>query len=165
MNSTFRNTASMAALVVLLMVSLYTISDATSNSATFGKYYNWLVFFNAVGLVVLLGLIAFNVYKLVVQYRLKAIGSQLTARMISIFVLLTIIPVSVVYYFSLSFLHRGIDSWFDVGIETALEDSLQLGRGAIDLRKRDALNKTRSIASEIAEIDNEVLIVYIENLR
>ena len=51
MNSTFRNTASIIALVLLLMVSLYTLSDATSHSATFGKYYNWLLFFNAIGLV------------------------------------------------------------------------------------------------------------------
>jgi nitrogen fixation/metabolism regulation signal transduction histidine kinase len=165
MNNTFRNTASIVLLVLLLMVSLYTISDATSHSAIFGKYYNWLVFFNAVGLVVLLGLIVYNVYKLIVQYRLKTIGSRLTARMIGVFVLLTIIPVSVVYYFSLSFLHRGIDSWFDVGVEIALEDSLQLGRSAVDLRKRDALNKTRSIASEIAEIDDETLIVYLEGVR
>jgi nitrogen fixation/metabolism regulation signal transduction histidine kinase len=165
MNSTFRNTASIVALVVLLMVSLYAIGDATSHSATFGKYYNWLLFFNAIGMAALLLLIAINVYKLVVQYRLKAIGSRLTARMIGVFVLLTIIPVSVVYYFSLSFLHRGIDSWFDVGIETALEDSLHLGRSAIDLRKRDALNKTRSMATEIAEIENEILIVYLDGVR
>ena len=165
MNSAFRNTASIVALVVLLMVSLYTISDATSHSAFFGRYYNWLLFFNAIGLVALLVLIAFNVYKLIVQYRLKTIGSHLTARMISVFVLLTIIPVSVVYYFSLSFLHRGIDSWFDVGIETALEDSLQLGRGAIDLRKRDALAKVRSMAAEIAEVDSEILVVYLDGVR
>ena len=165
MSSAFRNTASIIALVVLLMVSLYTISDATSHSAFFGRYYNWLLFFNAVGLIALLMLIAINVYKLIVQYRLKTIGSHLTARMISVFVLLTIIPVSVVYYFSLSFLHRGIDSWFDVGIETALEDSLQLGRGAIDLRKRDALSKARSIAAEVVEADSEILVVYLDGVR
>ncbi|MCG6889381.1 MAG: HAMP domain-containing protein [Gammaproteobacteria bacterium] len=165
MNSTFRNAASIIALVLMLMVSLYTISDATSHSATFGKYYDWLLFGNAIGLVVLLLLIVVNVYKLIVQYRLKAIGSRLTTRMISIFVLLTIIPVSVVYYFSLSFLHRGIDSWFDVGIETALEDSVKLGRGAVDLRKRDALRKTRRIANEIAEVDSEIMIVYIDSVR
>jgi nitrogen fixation/metabolism regulation signal transduction histidine kinase len=85
--------------------------------------------------------------------------------MIGVFVLLTIIPVSVVYYFSLSFLHRGIDSWFDVGIETALEDSLQLGRGAVDLRKRDALSRARRIAREVADVDNEYMIVYIDGLR
>ena len=165
MNSTFRNTASILALVLLLLFSLYMISDATSNSATFGKYYTWLIFFNAVGIAVLLGLIVFNVYKLVVQYRLKTIGSHLTARMIGVFVLLTIIPVSVVYYFSLSFLHRGIDSWFDVGIETALEDSLQLGRSAIDLRKRDALNRSQELAVEISEIDSEIMVVYLDDAR
>ncbi len=165
MNSTFRNTASILALVLLLMGSLYAISDATSQAAAFSKYYNWLIFFNAIGLVALLGLIVYNVYKLIVQYRLKTIGSHLTARMIGVFVLLTIIPVSVVYYFSLSFLHRGIDSWFDVGVEVALEDSLQLGRSAVDLRKRDALNKTRIIAGEIVELDNEILVVYLDEIR
>ena len=165
MSSAFRNTASIIALLLLLMVSLYTIGDATSHSAIFGKYYNWLLVGNAIGLVVLLVLIVVNVYKLIVQYRLKAVGSRLTTRMISIFVLLTIIPVSVVYYFSLSFLHRGIDSWFDVGIETALEDSLQLGRSAIDLRKRDALGKARRIATEISETDSDILIVYLDEVR
>jgi nitrogen fixation/metabolism regulation signal transduction histidine kinase len=80
MNSTFRNTASIIALVVLLMVSLYTISDATSHSATFGRYYNWLLFFNAIGIAALLLLIAINVYKLIVQYRIKAIGSRVSRR-------------------------------------------------------------------------------------
>ncbi|MBC8211638.1 MAG: HAMP domain-containing protein [Gammaproteobacteria bacterium] len=163
MNSALRNSAPVIALVILLFVSLYSISDATSNSASFGKYYNLLVFFNAVGLIVLLGLIAYNVFKLILQYRLKAIGSRLTTRMISIFVILTIIPVSIVYYFSLTFLHRSIDSWFDVGVEQALEDSLKLGRSALDLRKREALKKSRLIAREIPTVPDEFLIVYLND--
>jgi len=165
MNSTIRNTISILALVILLVVSFYLISDATSNSATFGRYYNWLVFFNVIGLISLLALIIYNVYKLIVQYRLKTIGSRLTARMMGVFVLLTIIPVSIVYYFSLSFLHQSIDSWFDVGIEIALEDSLQLSRRALDLRKREVLNKTRQIALEISELDDETLFVYLDEAR
>ncbi len=165
MNSTIRNSASFLALVILLVVSFYLISDATSNSARFGKYYNWLIFFNVIGLISLLALIIYNIYKLIVQYRLKTIGSRLTARMVVVFVLLTIIPVSIVYYFSLSFLHRSIDSWFDVGIEIALEDSLQLGRSALDLRKREALNKTRQIAFEISELDDETLFTYLNEAR
>lgn len=165
MNSVFRNSAPIIALVILLLVSLYSISDATSNSATFGKYYNILVFFNAVGLIALLGLIFYNVYKLIVQYRLKAVGSRLTTRIISIFVVLTIIPVSIVYYFSLTFLHRSIDSWFDVGVEQALEDSLKLGRSTLGLRKREALKKTHLIASEIPLVPDELLIVFLNEAR
>ncbi|MFT5548739.1 MAG: PAS domain S-box-containing protein, partial [Candidatus Azotimanducaceae bacterium] len=163
--SAVRNSLSILALVILLVVSVYAISDATSNSADFGKYYNWLIFFNAIGLIALIGLIAYNVFKLVIQYRLKTIGSRLTARMIGVFVLLTIIPVTIVYYFSLNFIHRSIDSWFDVGIEVALEDSLQLGRSALDLRKREALKKTRLIASEIPNINGNILFVYLDDMR
>jgi len=165
MNKAFRNSAPIIALLILLLVSLYSISDATSNSASFGKYYTLLVFFNAIGLILLLGLIAYNVYKLIVQYRLKAIGSRLTSRMIGVFVILTIIPVSIVYYFSLTFLHRSIDSWFDVGVEQALEDSLQLGRSTLDLRKREALKKTRLIANEIPSVPDELLVVYLNDAR
>jgi len=163
MNRALRNSAPILALVILLLVSLYSISDATSNSATFGKYYNLLVFFNALGLIVLLGLIFYNVFKLIIQYRLKAVGSRLTTRMIGVFVILTIIPVSIVYYFSLTFLHRSIDSWFDVGVEQALEDSLKLGRSALDLRKREVLKKTRLIASEIPALSEELLVVYLND--
>lgn len=163
MNNALRNSAPIVALIILLFVSLYSISDATSNSATFGKYYSLLVFFNALGLVVLLGLIVYNVYKLFVQYRLKAIGSRLTARMIVIFVVLTILPVSVVYYFSLTFLHRSIDSWFDVGVEQALEDSLKLGRSALDLRKREALKKAHQIADEIPSVPEGMLIKFLND--
>jgi PAS domain S-box-containing protein len=163
--SALRNSAPILALVILLFVSLYLISDATSNSASFGKYYGLLMFFNAVGLVILLGLIFYNLFKLIIQYRLKAVGSRLTTRMISIFVILTIIPVSVVYYFSLTFLHRSIDSWFDVGVEQALEDSLTLGRSAVAVRKREALKKTRRIASEIANVPDELLVIYLNDAR
>jgi PAS domain S-box-containing protein len=165
MNRMLKSYMPFMALLVLLFVSLYSISDATSNSASFGKYYNLLVFFNALGLITLIGLIVYNVYKLIVQYRLKAVGSRLTTRMIGAFVILTIIPVSIVYYFSLTFLHRSIDSWFDVGVEQALEDSLQLGRSAVDLRKREALKKTQRIANEIPTIPEELRVIYLNDAR
>ena len=164
-NKAFRNSAPIIGLLILMFVSLYSISDATSNSASFGKYYNLLIFFNAVGLIVLLGLIFYNVFKLIEQYRLKTVGSRLTTRMIFIFVLLTIIPVSIVYYFSLNFIHKSIDSWFDVGVEQALQDSLKLGRSALDLRKREALKKTSLIASEIPSVPEELLVVYLDDAR
>jgi len=158
-----KNSAPIIALVILLFVSLYSISDATSNSASFEKYYTILVFFNSIGLITLLGLIFYNVFKLVTQYRLKAVGSRLTTRMIGIFVILTIVPVSVVYYFSLTFLHRSIDSWFDVGVEQALDDSLQLGRSAVDFRKKESLKKARAIASELPSVPDELRIVYLND--
>ncbi|MBL7002948.1 MAG: HAMP domain-containing protein [Gammaproteobacteria bacterium] len=165
MKSALRNSASVVALVVILFISLYSISGAISNSEVFEKYYNWLVFFNVSALVSLIGLIVYNLYKLSVQYRLKQVGSRLTARMLIIFAVLTIIPVSIVFYFSLTFIHRSIDSWFDVGIEQALEDSLQLSKSALGIRKREALKKTKNISYEIPNIKENLLIVYLNDAR
>jgi nitrogen fixation/metabolism regulation signal transduction histidine kinase len=165
LNRLLRSYFPMIALLILLFVSLYSISDATSNSASFGRYYTLLVFFNALGLITLIGLIIYNVYKLMMQYRLRAIGSRLTSRMIGVFVVLTIIPVSVVYYFSLTFIHSSIDSWFDVGVEQALEDSLELGRSALDLRKREALKRTRKIAQQLPTVTEELQVVFLNDAR
>ncbi len=165
MKSALRNSASIVGLIIILMISLYSISDATSNSAVFEKYYNWLVFFNVFAVISLLLLIVYNLYKLIVQYRLKQVGSRLTARMLVIFGVLTLIPVSIVYYFSLTFIHRSIDSWFDVGIEQALEDSLELSKSALDIRKREALKKTQNIADNISSVPDNLMIVYLNDMR
>lgn len=163
MKSALRNSASIIALIIILMISLYSISGATSNSAIFEKYYDWLVFFNIFAVVSLLLLIVYNLYKLIAQYRLKKVGSRLTARMLFIFAVLTIIPVSIVYYFSLTFIHKSIDSWFDVGIEQALQDSLKLSKSALDVRKREALKKAQKVADEIPNISENLLIVYLND--
>lgn len=165
MKSAIRNSASIIGLVIILIISLYSISDATSNSEVFEKYYDWLVFFNVIAVIALVLLIAYNLYKLIVQYRLKQVGSRLTARMLFIFGILTLIPVSIVYYFSLTFIHRSIDSWFDVGIEQALEDSLELSKSALDVRKREALKKTQNIADNISSVDENLMIVYLNDVR
>lgn len=165
MKSAVKNSAPIIGLILILFISLYSISDATSDSAFFEQYYDLLVFFNVLALILLLGLIVYNLYKLVVQYRLKQIGSQLTARMLVIFAILAIVPVTIVYYFSQTFIHRSIDSWFDVGIENALEDSLALSKSALDVRKREALKKTQTIALDIPSVTENLMIVFLNDAR
>ena len=142
----------MLILFVLLLVSLSLMSDATNNSERFGQLYSWLLLINALGLVVLIGLIGSNLYWLVSQYRARAPGAQLTSRLVVTFVILAVLPISVVYYFSLQYLQHGIDSWFDVQIEQALDDALELGRGALDVRLNDLLRVTEGIADKVADM-------------
>jgi nitrogen fixation/metabolism regulation signal transduction histidine kinase len=51
-----------------------------------------------------------------------------------------------VYGFSLHFLQRGIDSWFNVQVDRGLEDALELSRTALDLRMREVLKQTARTA-------------------
>ena len=138
-------------LVGLLLVSLFLMSESTQNSARFGRLYLWLLGINVAGLVVLIGLIVANLVRLARQIRQRAPGSRLSLRMVVIFTSLALAPVSLLYYFSLQFLHRGIDSWFDVRVEQALTDGLELGRTSLDLNMRVVLRWQQAMAEELAE--------------
>ena len=155
----------MLLLFALLLASLTMMSDATHNSERFGELYSWLLLVNAMGLVVLGALVVGNIIWLISQQRKKAAGAKLTTRLVITFVVLSVVPVSIVYYFSLQFLHRGIDSWFDVRIEQALEDALDLSRTALDVRLRDVLRVTESVADEIAESPATTLSLNLYDLR
>lgn len=155
----------MLALFLLLLVSLTLMSDATHNSEQFGRLYSLLLVTNALGLVVLIGLIGVNLYWLLRQYRRRAPGSRLTARLVLLFVVLAVVPVSLVFYFSLQFLQRGIDSWFDVQIEASLEDALALSQSAFDVRLRDLLHMTTDLAKELTEVPSPLAPLSLFDLR
>ncbi len=160
-----RGTWPMFALFLLLLVSLKFMSDATHNSEQFGRLYSLLLLTNALGLVVLIGLIGTNLYWLLMQYRRRAAGARLTSRLVLMFVVLAVVPVSVVYYFSLQFLQRGIDSWFNVQIEASLEDAMELSQSAFDVRLRDLLHLTKGLAGELTEVPSALAPLSLYDLR
>ncbi len=152
-------------LALIMLASLKLMSDATENSATFGELYSWLLLVNVIGLVVLAGLIASNLYRLLTQLRQRVAGARLTARMVVMFVVLAVTPVLLVYYFSIQFLHRGIDSWFDVRVEQALNDALELSRTALGVRMRDLHKRTESMAKELRGADDDMVAMLVDDLR
>jgi nitrogen fixation/metabolism regulation signal transduction histidine kinase len=151
LNRYLTGVAPFAVLSVVLAVALFMMSAATQNSAVFGHLYSLLLVVNLVGIALLLTLILVNLYRLFAQLRAGHLGSRLTLRLLGMFALLTVIPVSVVYFFSLQMLNRGIDSWFDVKVEQALDDALLLGRTALDAMKEDLTKKGQAMAQELEE--------------
>ena len=80
-------------------------------------------------------------------------------------VALAVAPVTVLYAFSLDFLRRGIDSWFDARIDAALDDALELGREALDLRMRQLLGQTERMAEELSQGSPERAPLRLDLLR
>lgn len=152
-------------LFIFMLAALVLLSQSLQNSELFNKYYSILFFFNALGLLFLIVLIAVNFRRLLRQKRNKVIGSRMTTRMVVVFAFLSVTPVLVVYYFSLDFLHRGIDSWFDLRVEQALDDSLQLSRLALDIRMRELLKTTEETSSELSTFNDAVLPFEIDRYR
>lgn len=144
------------ALSLWLLTSLLLMSQATQGSEQFGRLYTPLLLLNTAGLAVLLGMIGTQIHRLMRQWRERQPGSRLTLRMLTLFVALAVTPMLVVYAFSVHFLMRGIDSWYDVRIEKAVKDSLELSRAALDLRMRELLRDTELIADELTDSSDAV---------
>lgn len=154
-----------AVLFIFMLAALLLMSRSLQNSELFDRYYAWLLLFNAAGLISLLVLIGLNVKRLIRQFKTRAAGSRMTLRMLLLFSLLSVTPVLIVYYFSLDFLHRGIDSWFDLRVEEALDDSLELSRLALDVRMRELLSTTEKAVEELAGIDHTSIAFEIDKTR
>ncbi len=138
-------------LFALLLVSLFMFSSATQNSQEFSRSYLMLLVLVVVELLLLLALIGINLQRLIRQYRNRATGSRLTTRLVVMFVILAVVPASVLYYFSVDFIRRGIDSWFDVKVERALDDALNLSRASLDWRLEEM---QRQVALMAEDLDN-----------
>ncbi len=152
-------------LFIFMLASLVMMSEALQNSARFDNLYSGLLLFISVGLVTLTILIFLNFRRLVRQLRKRIPGSIMTIRMVMMFAALSVTPVLIVYYFSLDFLHRGIDNWFDLEFEQALDDSLELSRLSLDLRMKEILKQTEQIAGEMTELNNAVMPFEIDEYR
>ncbi len=151
-------------LLAVLLTALILMSRAAENSLYFGRLYLWLLALSACGLLLLLGLIGRNGYRLWQQYRQQVPGTRLTVRLVLLFVLIALAPVTVVYSFSVQFLQRGIDTWFDVRVEQALANALELSQAALDLRMREALRQTQRMADSLAERQDESLALVLADL-
>ncbi len=142
-----------ALVVVVLMGSLYLLTDALQNSARFESLYVWLLAINIGGVMFLLVVVLANIWRLWLSVRAHVPGARLTMRLLRAYVLLGLAPAAIVFFFSMNFIQRGIDSWFDVRIEQALNDALELSRASLEVRMREALRLTRRAAEQLA--DNE----------
>ena len=161
----FAGRAPVALLLLLLLGSLYLMSSATENSEEFGRIYIPLLVIIVIELLILAGLIVYNLGRLIRQYRNQATGSRLTVRLVVLFVILAVTPASVLYYFSLGFIRHGIDSWFDVRIEQAMDGALELSRTALDWRMREMMRQAEFIAESVSEMPPGELLLSLNDLR
>lgn len=151
--------------VLLLFSSLYMLAQATQNSADFDRLHAWLLILNISGALILLVVTGMNLYRLVHEYRKRIPGSRLTARLVGMLAVLAVVPVIFVYYFSVEFLSRGIDSWFNVRVEQALNDSLELSRTALDVRMRELQARTEHMSRELSGVPDFIANTWLHDMR
>jgi nitrogen fixation/metabolism regulation signal transduction histidine kinase len=154
-----------AALLIGLMVALHLMSDAVQNSQSLSRAFVPLLTLVLAGLVSLAVLVAIQIIKLVAAHRAQTPGSRLTGRLVVLFAVISLLPVGIVYYYSLGFLLRGIDSWFDVEIDGAMEDALTLNQASLDLNQRVLLKYSAQLLAGIEDRSATALALTLGDLR
>ncbi|MBE0439038.1 MAG: HAMP domain-containing protein [Gammaproteobacteria bacterium] len=144
-------------LAVLLVVLAYLLTAATSDSSRLNDLFLVIFGLGLVILILLAAILVRSLHRLYKDFKQREAGSRLTVRLVSLFVLLILVSTTIVYSFSIHFLHRGINSWFDVEIEQALDDALELSRSSFGIRMRTLLRQTRLMSGVLSELpDNEL---------
>ncbi|WP_462320165.1 sensor histidine kinase [Halochromatium sp.] len=152
-------------LLVILLVALHLMTSAVQNSEALSRIFVPLLVLVLLGLLALALLVAANSVRLVRALRRQAAGSRLAARLLAMFALISLLPVGVVYYYSLSFMMRGIDSWFDVEIDTAMEDALTLNQASLDLNQRVLMKYSAQLLNGIQDRSATALTLTLGTLR
>src|ERR1700720_397520 len=144
--------------VALWIAALFMLASAAQNSDKFEKWLPWLLLINITGMITLAVLLAGKLARLVGDYRRHVPGSRLKGRTVAIFSALAVLPILVVYYFSLQFINRGIDSWFELEVSQGLKDTRELAHAALEVRKGEFLQHTQVVARTLsASSDIELL--------
>jgi PAS domain S-box-containing protein len=151
--------------LLLWLGAMLLLGRATQGADEFAELYNWLFLVNALGALTLLYLIVVNFVNLVREYRSHVPGSRLKSRMVGTFIVLAVLPMLLVYYFSVQFLNRGLDSWFSADVEKGLADALNLSRATLEIQMREFLDRSEKIAADVGELTGPELATRIGALR
>ena len=119
--------------VIILVVALLTFLE--SRIIRFGAdipISNTILMFiliniNLLLLILLIFLVFRNLVKLLYDRKRKVLGAHLRTRLVIAFIALTLLPTIVLFFFSINFITTSIEFWFNVPVEQALENSLQVG--------------------------------------
>jgi PAS domain S-box-containing protein len=151
--------------VALWLFALWLLASAAQNSEKFEKWLPWVLLVNITGMLTLAVLLAGKLARLVRDYRRHVPGSRLKGRTVAIFSALAVAPILVVYYFSLQFLSRGIDSWFELEVSQGLKDTRELSRAALEVREREFLQHAQLVAHSLSALPDFQLAASLDRER
>ncbi|MBK8452847.1 MAG: ATP-binding protein [Thiofilum sp.] len=152
-------------ILALLVVSLYLVNLTTINPTSSEQYGDFLIYLNGFILVILIIAVFSNLLRAIYQWYTHQAGSRFTIRLMTGFVFLTLLPLIVVSFFSMNFIGQRIDRWFDVRIERALEDSVDLSRISLETRNQQHLYELKRLANSIQDKSRTTILELVDDWR
>ena len=151
--------------LLLWLSVLIWFAQIAQDSTALSSLQNVILIASFIGIAVLMLLIIGNLVGLIRDYRHHVPGARLKVRMVSLLIVLSAVPLVVIYAFSLQFINRGIDNWFSLDIEEGLESALELSRSALDIHMVEDLTEARRIAQQLSVNQTADLVGQLSDLR
>ncbi len=151
--------------VILTLLSLSLLSQATQGSQKFENYYLPLLITIAIGIILLLTIVVSYLIKIFLNYRKGLAGASLSITILWRTLLLAFFPMLFISYFAFKFLNYEFQSSFDEGINQALNNALVLSKKALQVRALNALDDSKAISRELTQLDYKSLKRRLESIR
>lgn len=139
------------AIAALLVASLRLAEDTAGEGSSLAAHYRGILAAAAAALLVLAAAIGLRLWRLGRDLARNAPGARLNRRLLRLLLLLALPSTVIVYGFALRFLHATIDNWFDVRLEQALGEALELGRIVVDEHLASAEAASTELAARLAD--------------
>ena len=168
LNQSVKKTILTVIVTVSLSFGIYLLYLLSTQITTSTDVFNELPVLLGVGvalIVVLMILVGAQLLVTVRRYRAGVFGSKLTVRLIFVFVLVSLVPGSVMYGISVQFLAGSIESWFDIRVDSALEGGLNLGRANLENGLGELQSKADSMAVSLSYQSTATQVASIDSLR
>lgn len=145
-----RRVLPLLAVTALLAASLMLAEDAAGGAVGLAARYRWVLGAALLALVVLAVAIGQRLWRLRADVRRGVPGARLRRRLLRLLLLLALPSSVLVHGFALRFMDATVDTWFNVSMEEALEDALEIGRIAVADRLQRAEDGTLQLAARLA---------------
>jgi len=141
-------------LAVLLIVLLTGVEIRLTQISSRAPLASNVVIFGMINVIVLLivllvYLISRNSLKLLVESRSPAIATRLRTKLVISFVGLSLVPTMLLFFASASFITNSIQNWFNVQVETSLNESLEVAQTYYKTSASNALFYARRLSETI----------------
>lgn len=148
--------------MALLAGSLFLANESVRAGSATADHYPWVLGAALAALLILMLAIGSRLWRLRRDLRRGSPGARLTRRLLIMLVLLGLPPVVLVYGFALRFIDSSVDTWFDVKVERALDDALEVGRILVDERLRSAETSALDLADGLRLLDSAAMEAYLD---
>lgn len=145
--------------IILLAVALLLVFGIVLSQTSFDLPFlnpdtnQQLLFFATLSAVVFLLFVALtfvlarNLLKLFAERRLGVLGSKFRTRMVVVGLLLSILPVIVMFWFAYGLMNRSIDKWFSSPVEEVRADTHAMAELLADYATHNARSEAEAIAA------------------